>query len=301
MASSPTPSASQSSRSSEGPVERDTIPVLPDALKVRLHIRKGQPLTRCRVTKELPDTKTWEHRLGPDLQDSYGVFLERIRQHIQNTPSIDWPRDSVPYLQPTHSTPQKSYQRLDENSFDASIKKAWRAEAKRLNNPSQVFINIFVYVADRRATAAAAGGHNTLQRATQARIQAATERLNASDLTLGPITTRLFVRDLAQRDQPEGSLVVPDNNTFRQSQHLDREIDALNRRTEQERTESALEFRRVRVTLDVNVHDLRQVLGLPGVNLNGLATADVAPAAALPRPQHDMPDVDHSDSDDNNS
>ncbi|KAF9985439.1 hypothetical protein BGZ75_003000 [Mortierella antarctica] len=114
-------------------------------INIKLHPRKGLPLTHCRAPKNFP---------GPfDLilsteHDSYTAFCSKVRaQLITSLPDFSWPKDAHPYLRPTHSATQSQYKELTEANFELRINKAWRTQSRRLEGTKEVlYLHIYVYV-----------------------------------------------------------------------------------------------------------------------------------------------------------
>ncbi|KAF9947919.1 hypothetical protein BGZ72_010153 [Mortierella alpina] len=113
-------------------------------INIKLHPRKGLPLTHCRAPKSFPGpfdiTLSMEH-------DSYKDFCSRIRTHITTSlPEFSWPETAHPYIRPTHSATQTHYLELTEANFQARINKAWRTESRRLDGTEEVYIHVFAYL-----------------------------------------------------------------------------------------------------------------------------------------------------------
>ncbi|KAF9079168.1 hypothetical protein BGX23_004850 [Mortierella sp. AD031] len=119
---------------------------LPAVYKIQLHLRKGEPLERRRLTHGLPDPDPYDHVRG---QDSFVVLRERIVTRVSRHPELLWPDDSFPYIKPSESIPQKYYQQLSADNYENLMEKAWQMEAKRLPDEGLIVLNIFVYLKDR--------------------------------------------------------------------------------------------------------------------------------------------------------
>lgn len=92
---------------------------------------------------------------------------------------------------------------------------------------------------------------------------------------------------------------MPQNNTFRQTQHLDQELDDLRQRRLQDRDLYNEEYRTLRfkidgqvVELQVELRSLREAINLPDMDLHGLD--DHYSDDDIPMPENDMEDVDHA-------
>ncbi|KAG0276124.1 hypothetical protein BGZ95_007984 [Linnemannia exigua] len=125
--------------------KRPLLP-LPSIYKIQLHLRKGEPLERRRLTSGLPDPEPYDHIQG---QDSFVILMKRIAARVARFPELFWPEDGSPYIKPAESVPQKYYQMLTPDNYEAHMAKAWRMEAKRLQDQSLIVLNLFVYLKDR--------------------------------------------------------------------------------------------------------------------------------------------------------
>lgn len=154
---------------------------LPAIYKIQLHLRRGEPLERRRLTHGLPDPEPYDHVQG---QDSYIILREKITARVARHPELLWPEDGVPYIKPAESVPQKYYQKMTADNYEDQMAKAWRQEAKRLPDESLIVLNIFIYLKDRDpkepgvpgrppgrppSSAAAAGGDATATRSPRPR------------------------------------------------------------------------------------------------------------------------------------
>ncbi|KAK3835556.1 MAG: hypothetical protein J3R72DRAFT_451498 [Linnemannia gamsii] len=142
--------------------KRPLLP-LPPLYKIQLHLRKGEPLERRRLTSGLPDPEPYDHIQG---QDSFAILLGRIAARVAQFPELFWPEDGSPYIKPAESVPQKYYQLLTPDNYEAHMAKAWRMEAKRLQDQSVIVLNLFVYLKDRNPPpdAAVAAAVTTVKR-----------------------------------------------------------------------------------------------------------------------------------------
>lgn len=155
------------------------------------------------------------------------------------------------------------------------------------------------------------GGRATIQRLSAARYQEqrriideyiANERASGRELGWGD----MMITALAQR---RGRLVdpgpiqdIPDDAFFRQVQNLDRERQAMVQRNDEERLRLALEMHPIGIAINgvqvpnlnitVNVEDVRRILNLPPMNLNGLEEF-VPPPLADPNDIPAQANIDH--------
>ncbi|CAO3567095.1 unnamed protein product [Mortierella alpina] len=115
------------------------------AIDIKLHPRKGQPLTHCRAPKDFPGP--FDLLLSTE-HDSYTTFCSKIRAQLTaSLPEYSWPRDTHPYLRPTHSATQTHYKELTDDNFETRMHKAWRTESRRLDGTDEaVYIHVFAYL-----------------------------------------------------------------------------------------------------------------------------------------------------------
>ncbi|KAF9438525.1 hypothetical protein BGZ76_007199 [Entomortierella beljakovae] len=304
MVSSPSSSTSQESGDNTiQPSNSSRRFILPDNISIKLHLRKGQPLVRCRSTKDLPSPTTWEHNLD---QDCYSIFCARIRTRLKGLAGLEWPQNSFPYIQPCHTTPQKNYQKVTEDNLEEALTKAWRFEARRLNSADGIYVNIFVYLSNIRSRTQTIGG-STIQRATKTRIDAAHQLISHAVAQntippMGDITTAHFTRHLARLSKMPSQtepLELPQTNTFRQTQHLDEQARTLDLRRQAGEASQQEEYSTIEVMIEgvilpirVKIRSLREALNLPNFDLNGLSS--FKDDIVLP-PEEDMEDIDHAD------
>ncbi|KAF8930132.1 hypothetical protein EDD21DRAFT_358619 [Dissophora ornata] len=98
------------------------------------------------------------------------------------------------------------------------------------------------------------------------------------------------------------NLEVPRNNTFRQTQHLDAQVEEdLNRRRQEVADVAQQEYGTLRfkidgnvVPLQVEIRSLKEILNLPNIDLNGVVNSE---REAVPQPEEDMEGEDHAGDD----
>lgn len=188
--------------------------------------------------------------------------------------------------------------RLDPEDYESKLKRAWTTEAKRLGDTDEAIVEVFAYLTDAQARS---GKQDQIRRSSQRGIQEGHHLIESAIgqghlPKLGSMTTAYFARHLAKRAQSTTTdqLEVPQSATFRQLQHLDSETEALNQRTSVKRKEQQNDNIALNCTINIKKSQLRQALGLPDINLNGMVNFD---ADVLPGPEIDMRDVDHEDDD----
>ncbi|KAE9076617.1 hypothetical protein PF010_g23826 [Phytophthora fragariae] len=101
------------------------------------------------------------------------------------------------------------------------------------------------------------------------------------------------------RQQDSAPIVQPDNETFRQLNFIDRqaqqhqqELSAVTATTASPTRRIHIRLNDVEVPIDLNIHELRQALGLPGYDLCPPFRSRIIPATAEP---HDVADDDHAE------
>ncbi|EGZ14606.1 hypothetical protein PHYSODRAFT_509862 [Phytophthora sojae] len=202
-------------------------------------------------------------KIGEPLTDC------RIRLFVDDTAAI-WPADAAIYVKSTVNARQHEYKR------------------KR--------IPLFLYVNRVKKT-------NPIHRATASRVAQATKSI--SELLQsenreppGPASVEYWAS--VQARQPDGAPVVQsDNETFRQLNYVDRQAEQHREELLAATAESNEPTRRIHIHLngvavpiDINIQELRDVLGLPGYDLRPPFRARIIPPTAE---QHDLADVDHEE------
>ncbi|KAI1317688.1 hypothetical protein EDD11_007994 [Mortierella claussenii] len=278
-ASSPTSAASESSHvDGDAHAAQEAAPL---QIRIQLHFRKGQPLVRCRATKDLPDPAPYMHHLD---SDSFGTMKDRIKQLIPDKTKFAWLEDTRSlYIQPAHSTPQTGFIELTQDNFEERLLRTWRTESRRLQqDPNNVFVHIHVYVVPRNrvSTSAAASG---VYGPARARALAAA--------VAAPSAARQLSMPIVSGDEEVDEL-DPQNHhhnhhnhkpLHRSSHHdMDKEARRMRKRERREREQREREQREalggvlsheyktltvllngVEVPVQVKVNDLRHALGLP--------------------------------------
>ncbi|KAK5823668.1 hypothetical protein F5H01DRAFT_376563 [Linnemannia elongata] len=281
----------------------------PQTYTIHLHLRSGEPLTQCRLIADLPDPEPWLHA----QDDTYGMLYEIVRARALLNPDYTWRDDSSIYVQPNHHTPQKNFREIREDNFESVLEDAWRAEGRRLTILADIEVHLYAFVQpkERRNNVARrnVAGPNGLHRATKARTAAGIRKITSSVQNgiiprVGPITMRHWGRHMARRPETVEDDVplmdMPQNNTFRQTQHLDRELDDIRQRRLEDRAFYNEEYRALRfkidgqvVELQVELRSLREALNLPDIDLHGLD--DQYSGDDIPMLENDMEDEDHAD------
>ncbi|KAF9189961.1 hypothetical protein BGZ51_008689 [Haplosporangium sp. Z 767] len=276
----------------------------PDVIRLRIHLRKGQPLNQHRVTRNLPEPVVWEYRSD---KDNYQSLCSQVRGYIASLQGLEWPADAQLYLKPSHTSAHFSFIGLNPNNCNDQLIRVWRNEAWRLlRNPNSddVIINIFVYLqntaprvsgAPTRTRAAAAAAAAAVAPAaesggapkpvTGARIREAHARIAEAIVEgrldpLGPKTRAYLARKLASRDipAPGAPIQFERSNTFLQMQFIDnqKKLENPDITDNQKKLEDpdipearTIKFKinGVWVPLEVDVKSLRKALGLPDMDL----------------------------------
>lgn len=145
MESPASPASSHSGSHHENEDHDESIEV-PATILIQLHLRKGQPLVRCRSTKDLPNPPPFEYNIK---EQSFDHLIHLIRTHLPDVPGRDWPEDARPYLQPAHTTPQKKYREMSDDNYRPRMEKAWRVSYKRVSKEmlrDPVCVHLFIYL-----------------------------------------------------------------------------------------------------------------------------------------------------------
>ncbi|GJJ67931.1 hypothetical protein EMPS_00277 [Entomortierella parvispora] len=150
MESPASPASSHSGSHHENEDHDESIDV-PPVILIQLHLRKGQPLVRCRSTKDLPNPAPFQYNIK---EESFDHLIHLIRTHLPEVPGRDWPEDARPYLQPAHTTPQKKYREMSEENYRPRMEKAWRVSYKRVSKEmlrDPVCVHLFIYLVSANA------------------------------------------------------------------------------------------------------------------------------------------------------
>ncbi|CAO3568749.1 unnamed protein product [Mortierella alpina] len=285
------------------------------AEKVSINFRIGEPHTHTRLRQHLPAPEQWDYKW-----EEHEILCIRIQRRVASIPGVEWSSPDVPYLQPKNAAPFLQFLPLQDSTCDFKLRRAWQREAKRVRSSSNVCLNVYVYLRettrDRSVTApvihSADGrpqpGATTapVRRATQARIVESRARIgrevNAGHMdSLGPMRSSHLAVHYARQGMPRDDqrLEIPRTNTFNQMQHLDRQVDELRERNEDTAAVREAAYWTVEMKMgpnvfkvEVKVEDVREMLGLPDMNLNGLRNFR---EDELNNPQEDMNDDEHED------
>jgi hypothetical protein len=267
---------------------------LPEHLTCRLFIKNGQPYGSCR--SKVPPSPTFVFTVA----EGYRVLRAKVEEHFLSKLPGQWSSDYALYFKPTNNAYQKDYQVLSSEivSLQVQLETAWHKARLRSGGQAGFVLEIYVYVPKPVEQT------TTLRRATALRIQEQMPRVaqlvREQGIAAGPATQTYMAVTQARR--PDGApLVVTDNTTFRQLQHVDAQQDAMETSLEDEQQEADAGYQLVRVkihcvpvAMQVNITDLRSALGLPAYSLRprfrspaNVTTAD---------PSVDMEDTDHFNS-----
>ncbi|KAG9060718.1 hypothetical protein KI688_008925 [Linnemannia hyalina] len=255
-----------------------------------------------RLRKSWPVPVVWSFQWD---EDDLGSLLAKVRRRttLPALKGFKWPSNETLYVKPTHNTPQQYFLRLDPEDCENKLKRAWTTEARRLNDPDQVTVDVFAYLTtDQAQTQAAATGRQDQIRRSSKRGILEAERLIGSAIDqgvippLGQMTTSHLARHLAKRVQPTtaADLQLPQTATFRQFQHLDNEAEAFHQRSAAQNKERQNDSFLLDCKISFKKSQLRQALGIPNIDLSGIVNFDTGDIA---NPEFDMRDVDHEDDD----
>ncbi|KAF9567288.1 hypothetical protein EC968_003268 [Mortierella alpina] len=246
--------------------------------------------------------------------------LDAYEEALAHIPDVEWSSPDEPYLQPKNAAPFLQFLPLADANCDFKLRREWQREAKRLRGSSDVCLNVYVYLRETtrdRSVAASVldsnlgrpqpGGTTTpFRRATQGRIIESRARIRREIdeghmERLGPMRSSHLAVHYARQGMPrEGRrLEIPRTNTFNQMEHLDRQADELRDRDAATAAVRQAEFWTVEMKMgpnvfkvEVKVEDMRQMLGLPDMDLNGLRNFR---EEELNNPQEDINDDEHED------
>ncbi|KAG0290483.1 hypothetical protein BGZ98_003405, partial [Dissophora globulifera] len=244
---------------------------LPDIVTISLHARKGDPQTRLRARKDLPEGVTWSHHM---TDDNYTILCGKIRRRIQSIKGVKWPLDARPYIRPKLSTAQHNYVELSEENFADEIERAWIIERKRLGKDAEVKVHIFAYlIGNTSSRRNLSGTGNDLQHATDPPFRAANEVIKQAVRQgvigqIGSIATSHLSRTITHRP----NITSPNENVAPEAdrqtqQHLERPAHALPGKRRAETDTASEEYMDVRVKIKIHVGDLRRILGLPAFSV----------------------------------
>ncbi|KAG0237155.1 hypothetical protein BGW42_001731 [Actinomortierella wolfii] len=115
----------------------------PQRVRIKLHLRVGEPRSRLRQLKDLPDPPEWVHDV---MEDSYDILMARVSDRVSMFPKYHWPGEGYLCIQPTKNSPQRAYEDVSRQTYRSQLMKAHAAEIKRLVLPDEVRVNLFAYV-----------------------------------------------------------------------------------------------------------------------------------------------------------
>ncbi|KAG0011288.1 hypothetical protein BGZ82_003052, partial [Podila clonocystis] len=257
---------------------------VPSHVQLLLHFRVGDPCTHTRTRATLPNPIGVDH---PMSNLGFALLSTTIRHHAAQIHNVTMHPD--PYLQPTSTATYKKYKRLDGATCNNLVSAAYIKEARRLMKEARkegwdkdtivVKLNVFVYLKEN-AAASAQGGPVT-GRATQKRIKEKLDLINKDPelQRLGQGQKRYLATSEARKrgvdtvDPP----TLPNNATFNQIGHVDRQHQQLRQRTEEEQAAREQEYRVVPVRIggqqlqiEINISALLAALRMPDVGFDRL-------------------------------
>jgi len=244
------------------------------------------------------------------VSDGYAVLRARVTNIVRRRNVAE---DFVLYFRRTKNAVQSNYQEMTEENFEELLRARWAkitradvdkwAEDENKTPQQKAVFEFFVYKPRERRRRA-----NQIQRATQARIadamQRLTERDNQNDVYRGPIERNHVAVVNARRPDEEQDIVVPNDNTTRQARRLDQMRVQLQAENEQAAAARNAEYKPITIELNgvevqvrVKVASLREALGLPQHNLihngiyHGYNHDPVAPEEDQEDEEHAQPQV----------
>lgn len=271
---------------------------LPARLTCRLTIKSDQPQTACRDRSAPADF------VFP-VEDGFRLLQARVGELFESSVAMQWSTEMVISVTMSNNAPQKDYAVLQQrpDDFRMQLERVWRMTRLRRNGQAEFVLMLFVYVPkvqEIRPT--------SLRRAKEGRINEQIPRVAAfiasQGIQIGP-ASQLYLATTQARLPEEAPIQVPTSATFRQLQCIDALDAEMRQRQVTDHEASSREYQLVRVkiqgvpvALEVNVADLRSVLGLPGYSLRPLFRPPVH--IDTPDPFNDIEDTDHIDQDGNN-
>ncbi|KAF9976595.1 hypothetical protein BGZ75_000215 [Mortierella antarctica] len=287
----PPPAPSAASAATESPVTT-TTPVstpphgrrdlqVPDVISIRANLRYGAPLSRNRVHQSWPEAASLTYNWNQDSLDSLRAKVKR-QTALPALRAFTWPSEEALYVKPSHNVSKQHYFILDEGDYESKLRRAWINEARRLNAPDDVVIDVFAYLTDasNQTHASRSGGVDQIRRSSKGRVQEAqghiSKAINEGQLPkIGKMTQAYFARHLAKRPAlvPGEPLVLPQTATCRQIQHLDKEAERLMERNAHDIEEGRDTVCQLEGVFSIKRSHLRRALGLPDMTLDGLSTS----------------------------
>ncbi|KAG0343698.1 hypothetical protein BG005_002253 [Podila minutissima] len=260
---------------------------VPSHVQLLLHFHVGDPCTHTRTQTTLPNPIDVNH---PMSNLGFALLSTTTRHHAAHIRNVTMHPD--PYLQPTSTATYKKYKRLDGTNCNNLISAAYIKEARRLMKEARkegrdkdtivVKLNIFVYLKENAAAIAqSAQGGPVTGRATQKRIKEKLDLINKDPelQRLGQGQKRYLATSEARKhgvdtvDPP----TLPNNATFNQIGHVDRQYQQLRQRTEEEQAAREQEYRVVPVRIggqqlqiEINISALLAALRMPDVGFDQL-------------------------------
>jgi hypothetical protein len=232
-----------------------------------------------------------------DVADGYSVLRAMAEEHFLNRLPGQWRSEFDIYVKPSNNAKLKQFETIcqERAALLTQLGKVWHRARLRHNGHAGFELELFVYVPKPEA-------QTTLRRATAARIQEQMPRVAAflreQQVEAGPASQQYMA--VTQARLPDDSpMAVPDNTTFRQLQYIDNQQAAMERPIAAKGLEASSEYGAVRVKLQgvpiplqVNISDLRNLLGLPNYSL--LPPFRAPPNIDTFAPANNIDDVDHA-------
>ncbi|KAJ8539167.1 hypothetical protein ON010_g12703 [Phytophthora cinnamomi] len=233
------------------------------------------------------------------VAEGYPALRTKLQEHFESKLPDPWNSEFVVYYKPTNNAYQEDFQVLlsDSSVMQVQLETAWHKARLRSGGQAGFVLELSIYV-PRPAKQTA-----SLRRATAARIQEqmtrVSEVLREQGISTGPATQTYVATTQARL--PEGApVVVPNNTTFHQLQHVDMQQAAKEEAQQEAQRLDSAEYQLIRVkiqdvpvAMQVNVSDLRAALGLPRYSLRPpfRAPVNVETLAAVVN----MEDTNHQD------
>ncbi|KAG9401221.1 hypothetical protein AC1031_009977 [Aphanomyces cochlioides] len=276
---------------------------MPGRVGVVLTVKIGKPHGNSRTSAEKEPTT-----LFYDVtEDSYASLRCRISDRVKdivdrynNAHCTSRSKSTMVYddaflvlIKQAVNTKQADYTVADESNFNSTAKSAWSYHCKKAN-PGDFSLELFVYLEKEDKNA------QQIRRATSDRVALMSQRILSVERQRqpGPSELQYLSTTFARQIEEPDFANLPQTRTTQQLRHVDEQVERISQQRESNIVATAAEFCEVRtqingvvVPIQVNVADLRRILGLPPYPL----LAPFRPPVASAAPSTNVEDVDHED------
>jgi len=120
---------------------------VPDTISLRIHLCYSVPLHQSRIRKSWPQPVIWKFRWE---EDNLNSLVAKVRYRIKRAALKEfmWPLDQALYVRPTHHAAQQCYLPLTVGDYEVKLRRAWKAEARRLPGVDEIVVDVFAYLTD---------------------------------------------------------------------------------------------------------------------------------------------------------